>query len=236
MNNSVQDLLILENLLGIKFNDIKLLSEAVTHSSYVYQLNDLKHNERLEFLGDSVLQLCISEYLYKNFMEKTEGELTKLRSLIVCENSLYQIAVTLRLGEFIFMSKGEELTGGRERISILSDCVEAIIASIYLDKGTEEAKKFILEKFKVIIQQAIENKIILDYKTRLQEELQKSGEVCITYNLVKHEGPPHNRKFFMEVSVNNKAISQGAGYSKKEAEQNAAKEVLKIMEEGNGEV
>lgn len=220
----------LEKLLNVKFNNMQLLNEALTHSSFVNQTKNLKHNERLEFLGDSVLQLCISEHLYKNFNDKSEGELTKTRSLIVCENSLHQIAQTLNLGKFINMSKGEELTGGRERVSILADSVEAIIAAIYLDKGMNIAREFILEKFKNIINKALANEIILDYKTKLQEILQRDGEVSIIYNLVKYEGPPHHRKFFTEVVVNNKTISSGSGYSKKESEQAAAKEVLITLE------
>lgn len=221
----------LEELLNVKFNNVILLEEALTHSSYVNQNKYLKHNERLEFLGDSVLQLTISEYLYKTYNEKAEGELTKIRSLIVCENSLHKIAQNLNLGKYLNMSKGEELTGGRERVSILADCVEAIIAAIFLDKGLDIAKEFILDKFKVIINRALTNEIILDYKTRLQEILQKDGEVSITYNLMKYEGPPHHRKFFTEVVVNNKPISSGSGYSKKESEQAAAKEVLITLEE-----
>jgi ribonuclease III len=221
----------LEGQLNVRFNNILLLEEALTHSSYINQNKYLKHYERLEFLGDSVLQLTISEYLYKTYNEKAEGELTKIRSLIVCENSLHTIAQNLNLGKYLNMSKGEELTGGRERVSILADCVEAIIAAIFLDNGLNAAKKFILDKFKIIINRAMTNEIILDYKTKLQEILQKDGEVSITYNLMKYEGPPHHRKFFTEVVVNNKPISSGSGYSKKESEQAAAKEVLITMEE-----
>lgn len=228
-----QNLLELEELLEIKFENLEFLYEALTHSSYVFEMKNLKHNERLEFLGDSVLQLTISEYLYNNYADKTEGELTKLRSLIVCENSLYQIAQNLNLGRFLFMSKGEELTGGRERISILADCVEAVIAAIYLDKGIDFAKAFVLDKFQSITKNAIANKIVLDYKTKLQEELQKEGGVSITYNLIKFEGPPHHRKFYTSVSINNNVVASGAGFSKKEAEQAAAKQALLLMEDQN---
>jgi len=231
MTKNKKNLTELEKLLNVKFDSIILLNEALTHSSYVNQDKNSKHNERLEFLGDSVLQLTISEYLYKNYSEKSEGELTKTRSLIVCENSLHKIAKSLNLGKYLSMSKGEELTGGRERVSILADCVEAIIAAIYLDKGFNSAKEFILVKFKVIIEKALTNEIILDYKTRLQEILQKDGGVSIVYNLIKYEGPPHHRKFFTEVLVNNKPFSSGFGYSKKESEQAAAKEVLITLED-----
>lgn len=220
----------LERKLDINFNNKTLLAEALTHSSFINQNKSMRHNERLEFLGDSILQLTISEYLYKNYEDKFEGELTRTRALIVCENSLYEIAQKLCLGQYIYMSKGEELTGGRERISILADCVEAIIAAIYLDCGLESAKKFIMSYFKDIISKAISNKIVLDYKTKLQETLQQKGEISISYNLLKFEGPPHRRKFYTEVLVEEKPLGIGSGYSKKEAEQNAAKEALVSLE------
>jgi ribonuclease-3 len=220
-----------EKNLSIKFLNKSLLVEALTHSSFTNQTKNVNHNERLEFLGDSILQLCISEYLYKNYCDKSEGELTRIRALIVCENSLYEIAKKLNLGRYIYMSNGEELTGGRERVSILADCVEAIIAAIYLDSGLEAAKGFILSNFLEIIYKAINNEIVLDYKTKLQEMLQKKGEVSIIYKLVKFEGPPHRRLFYTEVLVEKKVLGIGSGYSKKEAEQNSAKEALRKLED-----
>ena len=220
----------IEEAIGVKFNNSSLLQTALTHSSYAKQFKDAQYNERLEFLGDSVLQLCITEYLFINYKNKSEGELTKIRSLIVCENSLYKVARKINLSEFIRMSRGEELTGGRDRISIQADAVEAVLAAIYLDRGIEEANKFILEKFMDIISKAIQNKIILDFKTKLQEFLQVNGEVNINYELIKYEGPPHHRKFFVSVFVDNKEMGKGLGYSKKEAEQNAAKEALVELE------
>ncbi|WP_291573381.1 ribonuclease III [Clostridium sp. UBA4548] len=215
----------LQKKLMVEFKDIKTLETAITHSSYANE-RKLSFNERLEFLGDSVLQLVISEYLYSNTENETEGYLTKIRSLIVCENSLFQIAKGWNLGIYINMSKGEELTGGRTRVSILADAVEAIIAAIYLDRGYEVAKTFILNNFNNIIEKAFKNEIIIDYKTKLQENLQSHGEVSIVYNLIKFEGPPHRREFFVEVVVNGVSSGKGVGYSKKEAEQNAAKELL----------
>lgn len=219
-----------EENLGVYFNNLTLLKTALTHSSFGNQFKDAEYNERLEFLGDAVLQLCITEYLFNNFKNKTEGELTKIRSLIVCENSLYEIAKKLRLGEYIRMSKGEELTGGRERISIQADSVEAVIAAVYLDKGIGFVRDFILLHFEEIIKKAINNEIVLDFKTKLQEFLQKDGEVEIHYELTKYEGPPHRRKFFTNVSIDGKVMGEGSGYSKKEAEQNCAKEALKILD------
>ena len=145
----------IEKCLGIKFSNPTYILVALTHSSYAKQFRGEEYNERLEFLGDSVLQLTITEYLFKKFKSKTEGELTKIRSLIVCENSLCEISKKLKLSSFIRMSRGEELTGGRERVSIQADAVEAVIAAIYLDKGLEVAKNFILTNFENIIIKAI---------------------------------------------------------------------------------
>lgn len=223
----------IEEYIGVSFNEEYLLKTALTHSSYANQHRDEEYNERFEFLGDSILQLCITEYLFLNYKNKSEGELTKIRSLIVCENSLYEIGKKLNLGYFIRISKGEELTGGRERVSIIADAVEALIAAIYLDKGLEFVKDYILGHFKEIVEKAINNDIVLDYKTKLQEEMQKKGEVSIVYELLKFEGPPHRRKFFTSVIVEEKELGRGEGYSKKESEQNAAKEALKILEESN---
>ncbi|MBZ9635841.1 ribonuclease III [Clostridium sp. FP1] len=222
-NIKLQDL---ENQLGLNFSDKELLKTAITHSSFANQKKKVEFNERLEFLGDSVLQLIISEYLYTNFTEKYEGYLTKIRSLIVCENSLCDIASGWNLGMYMNMSKGEEITGGRNRVSILADCVEAVIAAVYLDSGIEYSKTFILTNFKATIDKAISNEIVLDYKTKLQEILQQNGEVHICYELVKFEGPPHKRKFFVDVLINGSISGSGQGHSKKEAEQNAAKEVM----------
>lgn len=218
-----------EEYIGLTFNEARLLKTALTHSSYANQHRDEEYNERFEFLGDSILQLCITEYLFLNYKNKSEGELTKIRSLIVCENSLYEIGKKLNLGYFIRMSKGEELTGGRERVSIIADSVEALLAAIYLDKGLEFAKDYILGHFREIINKAINNDIVLDYKTKLQEEMQKAGEVSIVYELLKYEGPPHRRKFYTSVIVEDKELGKGEGYSKKESEQNAAKEALKSL-------
>ncbi|MFT5873068.1 MAG: ribonuclease-3 [Clostridium sp.] len=220
----------LERKLKLNFSDKELLKTAITHSSYANQKKKVEFNERLEFLGDAVLQLIISEYLYTNFTEKYEGYLTKIRSLIVCENSLCDIASGWELGMYMNMSKGEEITGGRNRVSILADCVEAVIAAIYLDKGIEYSKLFILASFKETMEKAISNEIILDYKTKLQEILQRNGEADICYEHVKFEGPPHRRMFFVDLLINGRIEASGQGYSKKEAEQSAAKEFMASQE------
>ncbi len=220
----------IEENLGVCFNNPTLLKTALTHSSFGNQFKDAEYNERLEFLGDSVLQLCITEYLFNKFKHKSEGELTKTRSLIVCENSLYEIARKINLGHYIRMSKGEELTGGRERISIQADAVEAVIAAVYLDKGIGFVRDFILLHFDEVMNKAINNEIVLDFKTKLQELLQKDGEVVIQYELTRYDGPPHRREFFINVIIDKKLMGEGSGYSKKEAEQNAAKQALDILD------
>ena len=218
--------------MGISIKNMDLITTALTHSSYSNE-HDCQNYERLEFLGDAILQVCITEYLFLNYKDKSEGELTKIRSLIVCENSLYEIGKSLNLGYLLRMSKGEELTGGRERVSLIADAVEALIAAIYLDKGLEFTKDYIIGRFEEIIKKAINNDIILDYKTRLQEYLQKNGEISIVYELIKFEGPPHRRKFYTKLIIDNKELTCGEGYSKKESEQNAAKAALEILEEKN---
>lgn len=220
----------LESRLNLNFNNINLFITALTHSSYANGKKGVKYNERLEFLGDSVLQLCITEYLFNKFKNKTEGELTKIRALIVCENSLYEIAKVWQLGRYLNMSKGEELTGGRERTSILADSVEAVIASIYLDKGMETAREFILASFMDTISKAAANNIVIDFKTRLQEQLQKTGDAKIEYEIFDQEGPPHRRKFSCRVLIDSRIKGYGTGYSKKEAEQYAAREALTLLE------
>lgn len=215
-----------EERLGFEFNNKDILEAALTHSSFAKQYVGVEYNERLEFLGDAVLQLCVTKFLYSEHTDKSEGELTRKRALIVCENSLLEVSKVLGLGSFIRLSKGEEMTGGRERTSIQADCVEALIAAIYLDQGMEVADKFILNNFKSIITRTLNNEIVLDFKTRLQEVLQEKGEVSIEYELIKFEGPPHRRKFYTEVKVNDESMGEGEGYSKKGAEQNAAKLAL----------
>lgn len=229
MEKRIGDIKSLEAILNVQFNKNDLLKIAITHSSYANQKNHSKYNERLEFLGDSVLQIIISEYLFTNYEDKTEGELTKKRSLIVCENSLFEISRKWELGKYIIMSKGEELTGGRTRVSILADCVEAILAAIYLDKGFEFVKQFTLSTFMETIKLAMENKIVQDYKTKLQEVLQKNGEIEIKYDLIKAEGPPHRRKFYVSVSYDGTIHGKGIGFSKKDAEQAAAQNALQVM-------
>lgn len=222
----------LQNKLCIKFNQNYYFEAALTHSSYAKQKKGTKYNERLEFLGDSVLSLAVTEYIFLVYKNKKEGELTKLRALVVCENSLYQVALKLNLGKYIIMSKGEEITGGRSRVSILADCLEALIAAIYIDLGFEKAREFIMNNFMETIKSSANDCITLDYKTKLQELVQKNKNQDIKYELIKYDGPPHDRKFYVNVIINNKVLGHGIGLSKKEAEKKAAKEALSRYENG----
>lgn len=215
-----------EHVIGITFRDKSVLETALTHSSYANQHKNMPYNEKLEFLGDAVLQLCITEYIYRHFTEKSEGELTKLRAIIVCEASLHHVAKSWNLGQYIRMSKGEELTGGRDRAALLADGVEAVIAAVYLDQGMDAAKAFVERNFENLIAMAQRNEIVLDYKTSLQEILQENGEIEIKYELMKFEGPPHRRKFYSKVVIDDITMGKGEGYSKKESEQLAAKDAL----------
>lgn len=220
----------LQNKIGYQFKNPALLNEALTHSSYAneHKSQHIKYNERLEFLGDSVLSIVVSDYIYKNCPELPEGELTKLRASLVCEKSLYEFAKKIDLGKYLILSKGERNNGGADRPSILSDAFEALIAAIYIDGGIAPASKHILN----FIIPAIKNskkKKINDYKTTLQEIIQKNPGEKLEYVLVKESGPDHNKHFVVEVHLNSNVIGKGGGRSKKEAEQQAAREALELM-------
>lgn len=220
-----------ENILGVNFDNIDLLDNALTHSSYAnqYNLPYNQHNERLEFLGDAVLSIVISEYLYKKYKNKPEGKLTKIRAGVVCESSLAEIARNLNISKYLRIGKGEELSGGREKDSLIADACEAIIAAIYLDKGIEVVKKFIIRNFSDKVELTGKGKSYNDYKTRLQELVQKDTLAAIKYIVVSESGPDHNKIFETEVYINDKCYGRGIGKSKKEAEQNAAKEALNSL-------
>lgn len=218
-----------EDIIKYKFKNKKFILEALTHSSYSNENKSYSFNERLEFLGDSVLGIVISDYLFQKEQDLPEGELTKLRANIVCEESLSDVAKEINLGNHILLGRGEEATGGRDRISILADAFEAVIAAIYLDGGIENAKEFILDHMETIIQDSIKGRIFRDYKTHLQEVVQSKGESIISYNLVEEIGPDHNKRFVMEVTLDCEVLGKGEGKSKKEAEQSAAKQALRRM-------
>ena len=212
-----------EQKINYEFKNKEYILEALTHSSYSNENKNYPFNERLEFLGDSVLSIVISDYLFKKETKLPEGELTKIRANIVCEESLSEVSKHIHLGKYMLLGKGEEATGGRERISILADALEAVIAAIYLDGGIKCAREFILTNMEKIINDSIKGKIFRDYKTCLQEVLQSNGENNIWYKLIEEKGPDHNKRFVMEVGINDTVLGVGEGKSKKDAEQVAAK-------------
>ncbi len=218
---------LLKKTIKYEFKNKELLMEALTHSSYANEKKLNVYNERLEFLGDSVLGIVISDYLFRNYPKLPEGELTKTRAKIVCEPTLADCARIIALGDYLLLGKGEEATGGRYRTSLLADAFEALIGAIYLDGGIQSAQEFILSNMKNIIKDAIEGKIFIDYKTKLQEIIQNQGNNTITYELIDEDGPDHNKTFFTQVKKNDIVIGYGNGKSKKESEQNAAKMALR---------
>ncbi|MCM1167152.1 MAG: ribonuclease III [Lachnospiraceae bacterium] len=218
----------LEEKIGYRFKDGAYLKRAMTHSSYSGGKNN-GSNERLEFLGDSVLQITVSQYLFTNMTTVPEGGLTKLRASIVCENSLYNFAKRIDLGKYILLGKGEEMTGGRDRRSILADAFEALIAAVYLDGGMDEAARMIMS-FVPSIEALKSGKVKLgDYKTILQEIIQQNPEEHISYEVTENEEKSNHKTFFADVLLNGQVIGSGSGQSKKEAEQAAAKEAVKLM-------
>jgi ribonuclease III len=225
----------LEKIINYYFKNKQNIILALTHSSYANEnkTEKLRSNERLEFLGDSILSLAISEKIYKNYTNLAEGDMTKLRASIVCEQSLVKCANNINLGKFIMLGKGEVITGGRYRKSILSDAFESLIGAIYIDDGFESARDFIYEHMKTLIDFSIKGMIFIDYKTQLQEFIQKNNLNKIEYKIIKENGPDHNKIFVSQASVNNEVIGVGEGKSKKEAEQNAAKDALSKMGELN---
>lgn len=218
----------LQEKIGYNFKNEGLLFEALSHSSFANENKHMRSNERLEFLGDSVLSIVVSDYIFKHFSHIPEGELTKLRASLVCENSLFEFSKKIDLGEHIFLGKGESNTGGRERPSIVSDAFEAVIAAIYLDGGMEAAAPYILSFIPENITPKGSN-AFHDYKTILQEIIQRNPEEKIAYRLKGESGPDHDKHFTVQVMLNNNMIGEGTGRSKKAAEQAAAKEALELM-------
>jgi ribonuclease-3 len=214
--------------LRVSFADLALFQQALTHSSYANERknDNVQHNERLEFLGDAVLDLIVSEYLFRNFSGLPEGDLTKARAAIVCEQTLSRLAREIGIGNYLLLGKGEAASGGRERTSILADAFEAVIGSIYIDCGLEVARQVVesrlVEEFALIKRGDYAN----DYKTLLQERVQRSGDNKICYDVISTSGPDHSKTFEVVVSVNSQKLGMGSGKNKKEAEQNAAQQAL----------
>lgn len=216
--------------IGYRFKNAALAKKALTHSSYANE-HRTESYERLEFLGDSVLSVVVSEYLYKHYPSMPEGVLTKVRAASVCERSLHVVAQRLGLGRFLFLNKGEESSGGRERVSILADIVEATLAAIFLDSDMETAKSWALKNLKDIIESAVSGKAFTDYKTELQEYAQSKEDCEVLYRITAEDGPAHLKSFEYEVCLGGKVMGRGRGTSKKEAEQMAAKAALEAIGE-----
>lgn len=224
----------LEQKIGYTFSDGKKLTLALTHSSYAneHKTHGAICNERLEFMGDSVLGFICAELLYNTFPSKPEGELSKLRSSLVCESALDGYAKQINLGKWLLLGHGEDLAGGRERPSILADAFEALIAAIYMDGGMENAKEFVIPYLmQAIADDTKTHTLNRDYKTALQEIAQKNPGEIISYAVVSESGPDHNKRFEVSVYLNSNLLASGSGRSKKEAEQNAAHQALILMGE-----
>ncbi|MBR5020290.1 MAG: ribonuclease III [Oscillospiraceae bacterium] len=219
----------LEAAIGYKFKNIALLQNALAHSSYANERwhNSLMSNERLEFLGDSILGMCVAEYLYCTFPDRPEGELTRMRADMVCEQTLANVAGRIGLGEHLLLGKGEEQGGGRTRNSILADAVESVIAASFLDGGMGAAKQFI-QKF-ILVEVPVKKLHNVDYKTGLQELVQQKKNQVLSYALVGESGPDHDKHFEVEVSLNGKVVGLGSGSSKKRAEQDAARVAIESL-------
>lgn len=218
----------LEGKLGYRFRDRGLLEHAMTHSSYAneHRGQGLTSNERLEFLGDSVLGVVVAEHLFSAHPDMPEGELTRTRAALVCEGSLYEVAKSLDLGRYLRLGKGEDLGGGRTRPSILADATEAMLAAVYLDGGMEAVRPIIQA---LILNKEQEKSVDRDYKTTLQELIQRTPGSAVVYHLLRESGPDHCRSFLMEVSVGDSVVGQGIGHTKKEAEQMAARAALEKL-------
>lgn len=220
-------LLALAKVLGVEFNDLNLLNQALTHTSYVNEAKaHLSHNERLEFLGDAVLELASSTYLFKHFSQMPEGEMTKARASVVCETSLAKLSTKLNVGEYLLLGKGERASGGQKRPSILADAFESIIGAIYIDQGWDVAYKYVLDKLNDELIAVEKGYNLKDYKTILQEVVQAKGQNA-EYKLIAEEGPDHAKLFKFAVEFGGNIEGLGQGTTKKEAEQHAAHEALR---------
>ena len=219
----------LENAIGYRFKNITLLQNALSHSSYANERwhDSLKSNERLEFLGDSILGMVTAEYLYRNFPDRLEGDLTRMRADMVCERALAGVAERIDLGKHLLLGHGEDAGGGRTRDSILADAVESVIAACFLDGGMEPARQFI-NTF-VLTEVPVRQLRNTDYKTALQELVQQKKNQTLTYTLVGETGPDHDKRFMVQVALNGKVFGKGEGKSKKRAEQDAAKAAIALL-------
>lgn len=225
------DLTVLQQTLGVSFNDPSLLEHALMHSSYINENPNLAQasNEKLEFLGDAVLGLIIAEKLYRDSPQSSEGEMTKLRAALVQRETLARMARTIKLGDFLYLGKGEEAYGGRSKPTNLASALEAVIAAIFLDQGLTATGNFISRLFNKELLKVVSRGVVADYKSQLQELLQARQQPIPTYHLVEEVGPPHNRRFTIEVRVDDTVLGTGSGKSKKRAETEAARLALERL-------
>lgn len=223
----------LEKKLNYTFRNSALLAEALSHSSYAneHRAEKLNSNERLEFLGDSVLGFVTAEFLFAKHPDMPEGDLTRIRAALVCEQSLYEVAQKLQLGQYLRLGRGEEAGGGRNRTSILADAMEAVFAAVYLDGGIVEASALIHRVLLDVEKETAVEERRKDFKTALQELVQRQADQVLTYRMIGEEGPDHAKIFSAEVLLNGKALGVGSGHSKKEAEQAAAKAALEALQD-----
>ena len=219
------DLSILEKSIGYEFKDKNLLKKALTHTSYANE-HRIESNEKLEFLGDSILEFISSKFIYNNYSFLKEGEMTKVRADVVCEKSLHKVALKHDFSDFLYLGKSQIMSGETKRPAILADSVEAVIAAIYFDAGLEQAERFIVDNLKDAIDVASHNVGMKDYKTVLQEKLQIHGDVSIKYEILEEKGPDHDKTFVAQVSCNGKKLAIGEGKNKKSAEMDAAHKAL----------
>jgi ribonuclease-3 len=227
-----KELQLFERHAGLRFRELESLNQAFTHRSYANELSDtVANNERLEFLGDSVLGMVVSEYLYERLPDQPEGELARIKSFVVSEASLSEIAKRLRVDNYILIGKGEEYSGGRSKKAILADALEAIIGAYYLDSGFLPARKFVLAILIPEITKVLENRHAKDYKTLLQELVQKRMKTYPKYKVAQKSGPDHDRTFTIEVHIGERSFGSGRGKNKKEAEQEAARIAFETLQE-----
>lgn len=218
----------LEKNINYTFKDKTLLRKALTHTSYAYE-HHVESNEKLEFLGDSILEFLSSKYIYTHYSHLKEGEMTKVRAEVVCEDSLYLVAQRHHFSDFLYLGKSETLSHGRTKPAILADSVEAVIAAIYFDSGLEEAEKFIITNLRDAIEESSKNVGMKDHKTVLQEKLQENGNVHIVYEVTDTKGPDHDKTFMVQVSCDGKVLATGEGKTKKQAEMQAAQKALETL-------
>ena len=220
-----------EQRLDYQFKNRSLLVNALSHTSYTNEhgLPKTSSNERLEFLGDAIVDMVVSDYLYRNYPELPEGSLTKIRAAVVCEGSFAHIAGSMGYGECLLLGKGEQATGGRERASVLADTFEAVVAAMYLDGGMDKVSEWIIGHLEGPIKLAVSGRAVKDYKTELQELVQKGDHGKVGYSVIGEEGPDHAKTFTVEVSIDGRAMAQGKGTSKKDAEQAAAGAAISLL-------